>query len=259
MLHLFEMEPDLKNELDKRILATSNSNKLLEIKKTKLRISGWFLDRLRALAYESRQEWPFNTDSQAYYTVCRYVNKLLLQNPKSLAMASGGPDLVKKLKTGDGTNRPVLKFMQRVEMDAHKLDGRFCISIPLLDGGQKEKIIHRLWVIVILEVVSRAVIGYYFSIRKEVSSDDVLRAIKCGLNRWLARELSFSDEAYKQNAGLLSSLGHDFIGLCWDETSVDGALAETCKRVEDTLKHTVGSALLEPNTAFSKRRSKHQP
>ncbi len=46
--------------------------------------------------------------------------------------------------------------MQRVEMDAHKLDGRFCVSLPLMGGGFQEKIVHRLWVIVILEVVSRA-------------------------------------------------------------------------------------------------------
>lgn len=253
---LFEKHPDLKIEIDKRILSTSNSNKLLEIKKTKLRILGWFLDKLRALGYEARQEWPFNTRSKAYFTISRYINKLLIQNPKALAMVTGGPEMVSKMKTGDGTNRPVLKFMQRVEMDAHKLDGRFCISIPLLDGGYKEKIIHRLWVIVILEVVSRAIIGYYFSIRKEVSSDDVLRAIKSGLSRWIARDLSFSDVAYKLNAGLMSSIGDDFVGLCWNETSVDGALAETCKVVKDTLKNAVGSALLEPSNSFSKRRSK---
>ncbi|MDO8651396.1 MAG: hypothetical protein Q7R66_04330 [Undibacterium sp.] len=168
MQTLFDKHPDLQSAFDKKILYSNNSNKLVEIKQTRLRFTGWFLDQLRALGYEARQEWPFNTSSKAYYSICRYIDNLLAKNPKALAMSVGGPELVNKLKTGDGTNRPVLRFMQRVEMDAHKLDGRFCVSIPLLDGGSKEKIIHRLWVIVILEVVSRVVVGYYFSIRKEV-------------------------------------------------------------------------------------------
>ncbi|MBC3879972.1 hypothetical protein H8K35_06455 [Undibacterium sp. LX40W] len=256
MKTLLEKHPELRDSFEKKILSNSNSKKLVEIKKSKTRITGWFLEELRKLGYEARQEWPFNTNSKAYFTVSRYIDDLLIKNPKALAMNVGGPELVNKLKTGDGTNRPVLKFMQRVEMDAHKLDGRFCISIPLLDGDYKEKIIHRLWVIVILEVVSRAVIGYYFSTRKEVSADDALRAIKCGLNRWSPRDISFSNVAYSEKAGLLSSLGKDFVGLCWEETSVDGALAETCKTVKETLKNAVGSTLISPDSSFSQRRSK---
>lgn len=136
---------------------------------------------------------------------------------------------MRKLKTGDGSDRPVTKFLQRVEMDAHKLDGRFCVSMPEVGGGTKERIVHRLWVIVLIDVVSRVVIGYYFSLGKEVSANDVLRAIKRSLIKWVARPVSFSESPYRSGAGLLSSLGDDFIGLCWDETSVDGALAETCK------------------------------
>ncbi|GAB7549956.1 hypothetical protein [Cupriavidus sp. 8B] len=99
-------------------------------------------------------------------------------------------------------------------------------------------------------------VGYYFSIRREVSSDDVLRAIKRALGRWSPRPVSFSDTPYLPDAGLLAAAGEDFVGLCWDETSVDGALAETCQHVRDALRDAVGSALLDPKTSFSKRRSK---
>ncbi|MGF6297901.1 hypothetical protein OKW42_001231 [Paraburkholderia sp. WC7.3d] len=73
--------------------------------------------------------------------------------------------------------------MQRVEMDANILDGRFCVSLPLVNGGFREKIVHRLWAVVIIEVVSCVVVGYYFSVRREVSTDDVLRAVKRALDR----------------------------------------------------------------------------
>jgi hypothetical protein len=253
---LLNYHPDIREAFNTRIQDASSGNKLKGIKLSRVKLCRWFLDKLRELGYESRKEWPFNTDNLGYYSICRYIKSVLATDPKALANTFGGPDMVKKLKAGDGTNRPALKFMQRVEMDAHKIDGRFCVSIPLIGGGYKEKIIHRLWVIVILEVVSRAVIGYYLSTRREVSQDDVLRAIKRGLGRWVLREVSFSDTPYLPGAGLLSALGESFVGLCWDECSVDGALAETCQRVRTELLESVGANLLEPESSFSKRRSK---
>lgn len=92
--------------------------------------------------------------------------------------------------------------------------------------------------------------------RREISKEDVLRAIKRGLSPWHPRPISFCDTAYLPGAGLLCVLGDDFARLCWDETSVDGALAETCVTVRDALRDVVGSTMLDPNTAFSKRRSK---
>ncbi|WP_237666137.1 hypothetical protein [Burkholderia sp. KCJ3K979] len=253
---LLDHRPDLRRAFDARICAGSSCKLLVETRKSRRRHCAWFLDQLRVLGYEVRNEWPFNTASLGYVSICRYIDGVLAADPRALAAVTGGPDRVSKLKTGDGTGRPVLKFMQRVEMDAHKLDGRFCVSLPLPGGGFRDKIIHRLWVIVILEVVSRAVIGYYFSMRREVSKDDVLRAMKRALVPWSLRPVSFCATPYLPEAGLLSTLGDEFNGLCWDETSVDGALAQTCQHVREALRDAVGSTLLEPATSFSKRRSK---
>jgi hypothetical protein len=255
MQSVLDRFPQLRADFNARILTNISTKKLVETRRSRRRHCAWFLDELRRHGCTD-QEWPFNTASLGYYSVCRYIDRILTTDPKALAAAAGGPDLVKKLKTGDGTRRPVTQFMQRVEMDAHKLDGRFCVSIPLLCGGYHEKIVHRLWVIVILEIVSRAVVGYYFSVRREVSKDDVLRAIKCALGRWRPRQISFCEDAYLPGAGLLSALGDKFAGLCWNETSVDGALAETCQHVRDVLRTAVGSDLIEPENSFSIRRSK---
>lgn len=253
---LLNSNPDLKRDLDKRILSVASGYALCEVKRSVRQHWHWFIDKLRGLGYEARQEWPFTTISQGYFSIRSYVDSVLDTSPKALANAVGGPDLVSKLKTGDGADRPVTRFMQRVEMDAHKLDGLFCVSLPRPDGSYKEKIVHRLWVIVILEVISRAVLGYYFSLRREVSQDDVLRAIKCSLTHWVPRKISFSNAAYLPEAGMLSSLGEDFIGLCWDECSVDGALAEASKHVRSVLHDAVGSTLLDPRSSFAKRHSK---
>lgn len=145
--------------------------------------------------------------------------------------------------------------MSRVEMDAHKLDGFFCVSLPSPDGDVRERIVRRLQVVVLIEVASRAVLGYHLSMAREPSKDDVLRAIKHVITKWEARTLRFSEEGYVKGAGFLSSLGPEFQSLCWDETNVDGALSETCEHVRSALKSVVGSELITPSKGFSSRRS----
>jgi hypothetical protein len=252
---LLDTYPDVRTAFEQRIRTIPSGKKLTETKVSIGRHCTWFLDELRRRGCEHRNEWPFNTASTAYYSVRRYVAKVLSGDPVALAWVTGGPEMTRKLKTGEGTDRPVTNFLQRVEMDAHKLDGRFCVSIPEIGGGIKERIVYRLWVISMIDVVSRIVIGYYFSTAKEVSSDDVLRCIKSALTKWQPQSITFSKEPYREGAGLLSSLGEEFVGLCWDETSVDGALAETCERVKGALKDAVGSVLLTPDNSFAKRRS----
>lgn len=253
---LLDLHPSLRQAFEKRILASPANNRLGPVRRTRQGHWKWFLDELRKLGYELRGEWPFNTTSNAYSTVCRYIDDIHNQNPKKAACAIGGPDLQRKLISGDGVDRPVEKIFQRVEMDAHKLDGRFCVMIPDAVGGHVPRIIHRIWVIVILEVVSRAVLGYFMSMGREVSKDDVLRTIKAALSRWRPRITASGIAEYREGAALPSGLHDRYLGVCWNETSVDGALAETCKHVEQVLHDVVGSKLVSPAHGFSSRRSK---
>ncbi|OIQ79246.1 hypothetical protein GALL_390150 [mine drainage metagenome] len=256
MQTILDLHPDLRKAFEKRILESPKTDELGIAKRPRQSHWKWFLDWLREHQYEIHHEWPFNTKTNGYNTVCRYIDQVLAANPKKAARVIGGPDLEKKLLSGDGVDRPITEVFQRVEMDAHKLDGRFCVMLPQPSGGYTPKIVHRLWVLVILEIVSRAVLGYYLSMRREVSKEDVLRAIKNALSVWHPRKLSFSDVAYREGSGFPSSISPKFLRICWGETSIDGALAEKAKQVKDTLRDVVGSKLIEPSQGFSSRRSK---
>ncbi|MCX7099832.1 MAG: hypothetical protein NTV43_18210 [Methylococcales bacterium] len=256
MQTLLALHPDLCARLEKHILDLPKPDQLGQIKKPRMLVWKWFINELRKLGYEQRGLWPFNTKSNGYYSVCRHIDQVFAANPKKATRILGSPGLEKKLISGDGVDRPVDRVFQRVEMDAHKLDGRFCVMMPQVTGGYVPKIIHRIWVVVILEVYSRAVLGYYLSLGREVSKDDVMRTIKMALTKWHRRNLSFSDLAFSGEAGLPSGISDKFVGACWDETSVDGALAECCKTIETILNDVVGSKLITPYGGFSSRRSK---
>lgn len=86
---------------------------------------------------------------------------------------------------------------ERVECDAHKLHARVVFLLPL-------RMIHGLWVIVLIEMASRVVFGYYLSLRRECSAEDVPRAVRYALTQWTPRDPQFRDAAYVPGAGLPS-------------------------------------------------------
>lgn len=235
----------------------SKTRALEATKRSNQSLFRWFLDELRTLGYEKRGEWPFNVELMGYQSICAFIDKVLNENPKREIEILGGKTAERKARAGDGVDRPALRVFGRVECDAHKLDSRMIVLIPSPHGGFEPRKIHRLWVIVLLEVESRAVIGYYLSLRKECSAEDVLRAIKKALTLWTPMEMQFSQSAYDPGAGLPSHHSERYLGACWDEFSVDGALANICKRVEQPIQEIVGARILKPQdpNCYSSRRS----
>jgi len=218
----------------------------------------WFLAELRARGFERRGEWPFNVEKRGYVTLARYIDRVLAEHPSRARQLAGGAEAVRKARAGDGTRRPPLAPFERVECDAHKLDARMTVLVPSPHGGTEPRLIHRLWVVVLIEVASRVVLGYHLSLRRECAAEDVLHAVRCALVPWKPRDLQFSDEAYVPGAGLPSYRLPPLAGACWNEFSVDGALANICARVEGVLRDVVGATLVKPQDpgSYSCRRSK---
>ncbi|MBT2300227.1 hypothetical protein J7E70_07095, partial [Variovorax paradoxus] len=200
-------------------------------RKSRQSLFRWFITELRTLGYERRGEWPFNVEKLGSVTINKFIDRVLAQNPRRQLLLLGGEDARRKAIAGDGTNRPELLLFDRVECDAHKLDGRMVVAVPSPHGGYEMRKIHRLYVIVLLEVASRVALSAHLSLRREVGADDVLRAVKKALSPWSPRQLQFSDTAYNEDSGMPSSLGPEFVGACWGEFSVDGALANVCKLI----------------------------
>lgn len=247
---------ELEQRLRKQILAKAEG--LAGPGRLKQPLFRWFIGELRDLGYERRGEWPFTVEKLGYVTIAAYIDRVLAENPVRQRLLLGGEDARRKAVAGDGTGRPHLEPFDRVECDAHKLDVRMVVAVPSPHGGHELRKIHRLWVIVLLDVASRAVLGYHLSLRRECAAEDVLRAIKRALSPWTPRKLHFSQNAYAEGAGLPSFVAPHLSGACWDELSVDGALANICERVENALKEVVGCRLLKPQGAdsYTSRRSK---
>lgn len=242
--------------LRERILG--KRGELEAVRRPRMAVFRWFLAELRARGFERRGEWPFNVEKRGYVTLARYIDRVLAEHPVRARQLAGGEEAVRKARSGDGTRRPPLAPFERVECDAHKLDARMVVLVPSPHGGTEPRMIHRLWVVVLIEVASRAVLGYHLSLRRECGADDVLRAVRCALMPWTPRELQFSEHAYVPGAGMPSYHLPELTGACWNEFSVDGALANICARVEGVLHDVVGARLIKPQdpASYSRRRGK---
>jgi transposase InsO family protein len=249
---------ELELRFNKKILQSGRVRRLAGKRIPQQDLIVWFLNEVRSMyPKDADSHWPFNVAKQGQITISKYINKVLDGASERGSAIRGGPEAAKKGKAGDGTDRPPRYVFTRVEGDAHKTDIRCVINVPNHSGGYEPILVHRIWVVVLVEVESRCVLGYTISVRREVSADDVLRAIRSALSKWQPKKLSFTDQGYCAGAGLPSHLGNEFVGLCWDEFSVDGALANVCKRVKNNLTSVVKAKLLEPGDphSFSSRRS----
>lgn len=219
----------------------------------------WFLKQARTLFEVPEENWPFNREKQGRVTLSKFIDHVLDQHPRRALELEGGPEAVKKAKAGNGVDRPKLRLLDRVECDAHKLDIRCVINIPNPVGGWEQRLVHRIWVLVVEEVSSRCVLGYAISVRREVSKEDILRMLRHALQRWEPRESSLvKNHKYNPKSGFPSKLDPRFIGACWNSMSVDGAMVNACATVRGILKSVVGAELITPlkeDNSYAQRRS----
>jgi putative transposase len=237
---LLREHPALQDLLDRHILKLKGLNHIYESRIQLKSLHKRFVDKCRELDLDVGRQYPFNTATMAHRSLSIYIHKTIRENIRRATAANFGSAAVKTFETGDGTNRPVFRPFQRVEIDAHKIDAIFTILIPSPFGNVIAKTIDRQWVITIQEVASGAILSYHRSYRAEINSDDVLEAVAKALRSWSPRGLRIPTLRYNERAGYPSNVDLRFLGACWDEYSVDGALAEICKRVTTKMKTVVG-------------------
>lgn len=247
---LLEDYPVLLDLIHSRLFPKKSRILIAERRISVRKLHGAFLAKCRELGLAERFDYPFDTDTLAYSSLCRLVEKLQNEHPEKAALHRMDPGAERKLRTSDGSDRPAFSLMDRVECDAHHLDAVFCVLVPTSFGNFVPRILKRLWLIALIEVRSRVVLGYHLSLRKECNEEDLLTAIKNALGRWQPRELTVPNQHYQDQSGFPANLNAIYTGACWSELSVDGAKINQSIRVSHVLKEVVGS-----ETFYNRRRS----
>ena len=203
---------------------------------TKLHLS--FLDRCRALGLTSA-DYPFNTDHMGIRSLAATVRAECLHTFERGARLAGASHL-KGLPSEAGSMPAAQQALEVVEFDGHRLDVRLKVVVRDPLGFEQEVEIERIWLLVIVDVWSRAVLGYHVSLSREYSRYDVIRTIENALAPHRTRQFTMPGVGYGAAGGFpsgkLSELGH----ATWQWFKLDNAKANLAGDVQFALAEFIG-------------------
>ncbi|QDX94072.1 hypothetical protein EEL30_18340 [Brevibacillus laterosporus] len=202
-----------------------------------------FLNACRASGL-SITDYPFNTKDLGRRSLYRYIKMISTNFPEKAAQRFGD-DAARHLKnTGIGTKKeiPVRPF-QRVEFDGHCIDLILTITFQNQYGDECTDTIERLWILVIIDVATRVILGYHICIASQYSSTDVLTCIRNAIEPGHLKELTIPGLKYSDNGGFHWQAIPDTQWALWNEFSYDNGKANLAKIVTSRLTNIVGCAV----------------
>lgn len=120
-----------------------------------------------------------------------------------------------------------------VEFDGHRVDVRLRIVFERVAGVEESFEIERVWLLTILDVCSRAVLGYHIVLEPEYSRFDVLKTVERSLVPWRPPVLTIPGLRYAPGAGMPSERLPELGYAVWNLFRFDNAHANLA---QDTLR-----------------------
>lgn len=241
---LFERFPDIEDGVKKLWLKEPVDGVIPEPLATATTILKWFHDACRRKGLTSKH-YPFSMEGLGRIAIWRYLDGLEQKFPEEVARARYGKKLAKQLApersatSADAIEKPG----QRVQFDGHRIDAFFALIIPHPFGGTIRRLLYRLWLLVIIDVASRAILGYHISLNREYNSHDVLLCVRNAITPWKPRKLTIPGLEYPARGGLPCGILAPAAWALWDEFSYDNAKANLAKRCLKKITDVVGCGI----------------
>lgn len=136
-----------------------------------------------------RDEYPWDSESKAQKSVYRYVGSYLATHPEEFDIWFGHAARGRlKIGRGKPSFRLCTQPFDLVQIDAHRTDVVGTILIQT-EHGPRVIPIRRIWIVLLLDTFSGAVLGYSVSFEEQISADTVERAVISSQTVWQPREL----------------------------------------------------------------------
>ena len=197
-----------------------------------------FLTQCRAVGITAA-DYPLNTDRMGIRSLSAYVTAEILTNFGDAARAAGAT----RLKGMPGAaGRGAVRPYQVVEFDGHRLDVRLKIVIRDPLGFEQEFEIERIWLLVIIDVCTRAVLGYHLVLSREYSRYDVIKTIEQALTPHRPRTFTLPDVGYGSTGGFPSGKLPELGYAIWERMRLDNAKANLASDTMTALCEFIGCA-----------------
>lgn len=236
---LFTDKPSIQETVDALFLKRPMPELVHESRIPLRSIHKRFIEECRKV--RSTEQWPFCVKNLGITALWRYLKKLETSQ-RSAVRARYGKIAARKLDSDStpGSTTEITYPLQRVQLDGHRIDKISTIDVPSPYGGIVQRLLERFWILVIIDVLSRAILGYCLSLRREYNSNDVLRCIKNAIVPWEEKKLTIPGLRYSPAGGLPSGVIPKLRYALWDELLYDNAKANLADRSRQKLTLVVG-------------------
>ena len=182
-------------------------------------------------------EYPFTLKDKGYVTLYRYI-KQLESKMLNLTITRECKDSKQKFySTGLGESANILPLapFSHVQIDGHKIDMLYSVEVENEQGEIIFMPATRAWLIAVIDVSTRAIIGYSVSAYENYNQYDVLQAIHNSVVPHQKIEFTHSSFSYPENGGFPSLAISEAQWASFDMIMLDNAKAHLAKNTLEKL------------------------
>lgn len=188
-------------------------------------------------------DYPLNTERMGIRSLSAYVKSELLSRFGAAARAAGAVRVKQFPQSGIGIRKGPIRPYQVVEFDGHRLDVRLKIVVQDPLGFAQEVEIERIWLLVIIDVCTRAVLGYNLVLSREYSGYDVIKTIEKALVPHAPRSFTLPNVGYDTAGGFPSGKMPELGYAVWERIRLDNAKANLAEDTVRVLCDFIGCAV----------------
>jgi putative transposase len=190
-------------------------------------------------------QYPLNTERKAAGALGSFCRSLSSERFSEIAHARHGREAGRRSEQFEVREyqRLIQRPYARVEIDAHKLDAIFVLTIEGEDGTTHTVTLRRLLVIVVLDAASRAVLGHALCLRPTESQTDILTALERALSDAPPMPITEPGLSRRAGAGLPVHLLSNCAFRSMDELAFDNSLAAFSVEFQSQLAELFGARI----------------
>ncbi|MBT2292136.1 hypothetical protein J7E73_23975 [Paenibacillus albidus] len=234
-----ELHPDIKDMVEDLYLGRKKRS-LEPVMKIK-HIHKRFIDQCRQKGI-TLSEYPLNTKWMGYKALQRYIKQLSEQNFSKTAARYGNDAFQKANRVGEADQNSLSNVYpyQKVQFDAHRIDGFFAVDLVTPDGDLVTKTLERFWILTIIDVSTRNILGYSICLSREYGGSDVMQCARNAVMPHKRVELTIPGLSYHEDGGFPAEKLPELEWAVSDVICLDNAKSHYAKIVQDRLTNLIG-------------------
>lgn len=203
-------------------------------------LHGEFLWQCRSIGL-TVADYPLNTSGRGIRSLSAHLKAELLRSFGAAARAAGASHLKGTPRQDDEAGAPsAIRPYQTVEFDGHRLDIRLKVVVRDQLGFEHEFEIERVWLLAIMDVCTRVVLGYHIALGREYSRHDVIKTIEKALEPHRPRCFTIPGLSYGPRDGFPSQRLPELAYVTWEWMRLDNAKANLANETLAALCEFVG-------------------